>query len=39
MSRRALRNSGPLVFFRTVVEKHRLQREVARRRKARHRSA
>jgi hypothetical protein len=39
MSRRALRNSGPRVFFRTVLEKHRLQREVARRRPVRQHSA
>lgn len=32
LSRRALRNSGPRIFLRTIFEKHRLQREVARRR-------
>jgi hypothetical protein len=32
LSRRALRNSGPRIFLRTIREKHRLQREVARRR-------
>lgn len=32
LSRRAQRNSGPLVFLRTVLEKYRLEREVARRR-------
>jgi hypothetical protein len=34
LSRRALRNSGPLIFLRTVREKERLRRQVARRRKA-----
>ena len=34
LSRRALRNSGPLVFLRTIVEKERLRRTVARRRRA-----
>jgi hypothetical protein len=32
MSRRALRNSGPLRFLRAVSEKQHLKREVARRR-------
>lgn len=34
LSRRASRNSGPLVFTRTLREKYRLKREVARRRGA-----
>lgn len=33
LSRRALRNSGPMVFLRTVWEKEQLRRKVARRRK------
>jgi hypothetical protein len=33
LSRRALRNSGPLIFLRTIVEKDRLRRTVAARRK------